>query len=429
MPTAGMFRSLVPRRMGLSREFVVAFVAGILLLASATLPQEKAPPVSAKAKAVSSGSRGAAGKKLSIPRSEYVGDEACARCHQDEIDSYDKTAHHITSQVANKNTIVGTFGPGENTMTTTNPNLTFRMDEKGDEFFQTAMWSSAEGSAARTRTERLDLVIVSGGKGQTYLYWRDNQLFQLPVSYSTALHRWIISPGYIEGRADFERPIIPRCLECHATYFKTVFPDPGINLYDTKNFVLGISCERCHGPGRRHEESCSSKSTAHPGGGIVNPAKLSPAGQADVCAQCHGGQGERFLQPAFTYVPGQPLDKYIDLGPIDSAKDVDVHGKQGQLLMKSQCYQVSKNLTCSTCHDVHKREPDLAAMSQHCLSCHKVKASVTHAKVGEGIAKNCIDCHMPKLESKVVYLDVDGKRVRPRFRTHWIKVYSENERQ
>ena len=167
---------------------------------------------------------------------------------------------------------------------------------------------------------------------------------------------------------------------------------------------------------------------ADPAGGIVNPAKLSPARQADVCAQCHGGQGEHFLQPAFTYVPGQPLDKYIDLGPADSVKDVDVHGKQGKLLMKSQCYQMSKNLTCSTCHDVHKSEPDLAAMSRHCLSCHKVEVSLTHAKVGEGIAENCIDCHMPKLESKVVYLDVDGKRVRPRFRTHWIKVYSEDER-
>lgn len=281
-------------RMGLSREFVVAFVAGTLLLSSSTLPQEKAPPVSAKAKAVSSGSRGAAGKKLSIPRSEYVGDEACARCHQDKSDSYDKTARHITSQVANKNTIVGTFGLGENVMTTTNKNLTFRMDEKGDEFFQTAMWSSAEGSAARTRTERLDLVIGSGGKGQTYLYWRDNQLFQLPVGYSTVLHRWIISPGYIEGQADFERPIIPRCLECHATYFKTVFPDPGIHLYDTKNFVLGISCERCHGPGRRHAESYPSKSTAHLAGGIVNPAKLSPAGRRTYAHSVMAAMGNAF---------------------------------------------------------------------------------------------------------------------------------------
>jgi hypothetical protein len=422
-----MFRFFVPMRMGLSREFVVAFVVGTLLLASATLPQGQAPSVSAKAKAVSSGSRGAAEKKLSISRSEYVSDEACARCHQDKINSYDKTAHHITSQVANKKTIVGTFSPGANTMQTANPNLTFWMDSKGDEFFQTAIWGTPPNE--RTHTQRFDLVIGSGGKGQTYLFWDDNQLFQLPVGYSTVLGQWINSPGYKDGTASFDRGIIPRCLECHATYFESQFSDPDANFYDTKNFVLGISCERCHGPGRRHVESYTSKSTAHPAGRIVNPAKLAPARQEDVCAQCHGGQGERFLQPAFTYVPGQPLDKYIDLGPIDSAKDADVHGKQGKLLIKSQCYQMSKNMTCSTCHDVHQREPDLAAMSQHCLSCHKVEASVTHAKVGEGISKNCIDCHMPKLESKIVYLDVNGKRVRPRFRTHWIKIYSESERQ
>jgi hypothetical protein len=127
-------------------------------------------------------------------------------------------------------------------------------------------------------------------------------------------------------------------------------------------------------------------------------------------------------------VPGQPLEKYIDLGPIDSAKDVDVHGKQGKLLMKSRCCQMSGNMNCSTCHDVHKREPDLAVMSQHCLSCHKVEATATHKAVGEGIAENCIDCHMPKLESKVVDLDVNGKQVRPRFRSHWIKIYSKDER-
>ena len=132
--------------------------------------------------------------------------------------------------------------------------------------------------------------------------------------------------------------------------------------------------------------------------------------------------------PAFSYVPGQPLEKYIDLGPIDSAKDVDVHGKQGKLLMKSRCCQMSGNMNCSTCHDVHKREPDLAVMSQHCLSCHKVEETATHKAVGAGIAENCIDCHMPKLESKVVDLDVNGKQVRPRFRSHWIKIYSEDER-
>jgi len=364
-----------------------------------------------------------------VPRSQYVGDQACAECHKERFDSYEKTAHNLTSQLASKSTILGTFAPGTNIMTTANPNLTFRMDQKGDEFFQSAIWTSPDGGPARTRTERLDLVIGSGGKGQTYLYWRDNQLFQLPAGYSTVFHRWIISPGYVDGEADFERAVIPRCLECHATYFEAAVPDPEINIYDTSNFVLGIGCERCHGPGRQHVAAYKNPGTVHAQATVVNPAKLSTARQADVCAQCHGGQGERFLAPAFSYIPGQPLQDYIDLGALDSAKDVDVHGKQGKLLMKSKCYQMSPNLNCSTCHDVHQQQRDLAAMSQHCLACHKVESSPTHAKVREQISQNCIDCHMPKLGSKVVYLDIDGQRVRPKFRSHWIKVYSPEELQ
>jgi Cytochrome c554 and c-prime len=435
-------------------KFGLACAAGFLALAfvsseATSLGSQKkspaqtaAPSPNAKPKSAPSTRPGLAAKPKLFSRQEYVGDAACARCHQPVVDSYEKTAHHVTSQVANKDTIVGTFSPGANTMGTANPNLWFRMDEKNDGFYQTAIWgpcasptepavsaSSSQTAETRTHTERLDLVIGSGGKGQTYLFWKNDELYQLPVGYSTVLHQWINSPGYVDGSANFDRRIIPRCLECHATYFESVLPGPTFNLYDTKNFILGISCERCHGPGRKHVETYASRSSAHAASAIVNPAKLSRARRADVCAQCHGGQGEREILPAFTYIPGQPLEKYIDLGPIDSAADVDVHGKQGKLLMKSRCYQMSADLNCSTCHDVHKPEPDLAVISQHCLSCHKTTASVTHAKAGSEITRNCIDCHMPKLESKVVYLDVNGKRIKPRFRTHWIKIYSEIERQ
>jgi hypothetical protein len=440
--------------MRLLRKFLLPCAVGVLLPvfissgarsfgAQAAPPaQSEGPTAKAKPKTVPPTSGGLTVKPKVVSRSDYVGDAACAQCHKDYVDNYEKTAHHVTSQVANKDTIVGNFSPGANTLATANPNLWFRMDVKGGDFYQTAIWGTLSGSPGepatsaptpssetRIHTERLDLVIGSGGKGQTYLFWKGDELYQLPVGYSTVLHQWINSPGYTDGKAYFDRGIIPRCLECHATYFESVFPGPEFNVYNTKNFVLGISCERCHGPGRNHAESYGSKSSAHAKVAIVNPARLSPARRADVCAQCHGGQGEREILPAFTYVPGQPLEKYIDLGPIDSAADVDVHGQQGKLLMKSRCYQMSADMNCSTCHDVHKPEPDPAAMSQHCLSCHKIEASVAHAKVGNDIAKNCIDCHMPKLESKMVYLDVNGKRIRPRFRTHWIKIYSEMDRQ
>ena len=209
----------------------------------ATTRQQASPRKTPTARSAASSAR-----PKTVPRSEYVSDATCARCHENKFASYNQTAHHLTSQTANKDSIAGTFEPSSNTMSTANPNLMFRMEDKSAGFFETAIWgppgdsaatatanfTSREGEATRTRTERLDLVIGSGGKGQTYLYWRDDQLFQLPVGYSTVLHRWTYSPGYEDGAADFGRPIIPRCLECHATYFQAAFPDPQINIYDTK---------------------------------------------------------------------------------------------------------------------------------------------------------------------------------------------------
>lgn len=438
-------------------------LAFALLTAAKSHPQEKPQP-----KSVVPAAHASATKPKLVSRAEYVGDAACAACHQEITTSYNKTAHHLTSQPANPNTVVGDFRSSANIMATANANLTFRMDREGDEFFQTAIWGSPEaaanapagsesqppspaqsGSGAHTRTERLELVIGSGGKGQNYLFWRNDELFQLPVGYSTVLRHWINSPGYRDGTANFDRPIVPRCLECHAGYFDSTFPGTDSNLYDTKNFVLGITCERCHGPARKHvaayqqnnavkpptdsasqnAKSGQTSATTVASDNIVNPAKLSTARRADICVQCHGGAGVREILPEFSYVAGQPLEKYIDLGPIDQALDVDVHGKQGKLMMKSRCYQASKTMECSTCHDVHKKEPDLTAMSQRCLTCHKVEPSPTHEATGASITKNCIDCHMPALESKVVNVNVDGKLHYPRFRTHWIKIYSELERQ
>lgn len=393
----------------------------LLLALFCSVPAYPQPLGSSQTTSPQSATSATAGDQMAI--AGLVGDEACMRCHKDKVVTYYRTAHHLTSQNPDQNSVVGTFNEGSNILRTSNPNLYFRMDSNERGFFQTAVWGTPP--KIWSRTERLDLVIGSGGKGQSYLYWDEDELFQLPVGYSTVLNQWINGPGYRDGTANFDRPIIPRCLECHATFFKSLESDPSGNRYDKTNFVLGISCERCHGTGREHVAQYDSKTAPTSGPAIVNPAKLSQDRQFEVCSQCHGGQGVRELAPAFSYIPGQPLENYVDLGPIDSG-DIDVHGKQVVLLKKSRCFQASANMSCATCHDVHQPERDLAAFSERCLRCHKIEACGVFARLGHEIAGNCIDCHMPNQESKVVFLDVNGKKLNPRFRTHWIKVYSDS---
>ena len=355
-------------------------------------------------------------------RDDYVGDGACRSCHAGKVDSFHQTAHYLTSRAPSESSILGKFAPGDNILKTANPNLYFRMDEqhtdgKRTDFFQTAV----AGTPPRTssRSERFALVVGSGDKGQTYLYWNEDQLFQLPVSYWTDLG-WVNSPGYRDGFADFDRPIVPRCLECHATYFETL-PPPS-NRYNTAGFSLGIQCEKCHGPGREHIAREQSKSAPSSVTGMLNPARFSRDSQMDLCAWCHAGHG-RPLLPAFSYLPGNQLDRYIQLPPPNPDAPIDVHGNQVEMLKRSRCF-LSSNMTCLTCHDVHATQHNLAEFSERCLSCHK-PGSATFLKADHPISDNCIDCHMPRQKTNLIVFDWQGRAVRPQVRNHWIKVYSE----
>jgi hypothetical protein len=210
-------------------------------------------------------------------------------------------------------------------------------------------------------------------------------------------------------------------LECHATYFQAI--PPVSNRYSNTNFMLGVTCEKCHGPGRSHVLLQSSKSVAQSGPDMQSPAVWTRERRIDLCAWCHAGAGKSIL-PAFSYVPGQPLTKYINLPPSAPDAHVDVHGSQVELLEKSRCFQ-SSEMTCTTCHDVHKPQRDLAMFSKRCLTCHTPASCGRFAALGESIAQNCIDCHMPRQETNLILFEQKGAKARPRMRTHWIKVYSD----
>jgi hypothetical protein len=358
-------------------------------------------------------------------RSGYVGDDACGSCHRVKVDTFHKTAHYLSSRPADKDSILGSFASGANTLATSNPYLSFRMEARDTGFYQVAAKGTAPFMAEQA--ERFDLVIGAGTKGQTYLYWLGDQLFQLPVSYWSEVG-WVNSPGYRDGTADFDRPIVPRCLECHATYFESRFPPA--SRYATSGFVLGITCEKCHGPGREHaqreasEHAASkhevSKTSDSSNLAILNPDKFSRERKMDLCAWCHAGLGTALAVP-FTYQPGEPLDQYLQLPPADPDADFDVHGSQVELLEKSRCFQ-SAEMTCLTCHDVHAARPALASFSQRCLSCHKPETAM-FPKRNHQAASDCVGCHMPLQETNLIVFQWNGKRVRPTVRSHWIKVY------
>src|SRR5271168_1812463 len=173
---------------------------------------------------------------IPVKRTGYVGDHACLKCHKEQSISYDKTSHHLTSQQPGESSILGSFKDGENVLmianpetSDTDPRLYFQMDANNGGYYETAV--AERGEQKLTRRERIDIVIGSGVRGQTYLYWAGDKLYELPVSYWSEGKQWINSPGYKDGTANFARHVDQRCLECHATYIRPLSSDLQTNIY------------------------------------------------------------------------------------------------------------------------------------------------------------------------------------------------------
>ncbi len=328
-----------------------------------------------------------------------------------------------------KSAVLGSFEPDRNELTIVPegnaaglPALRFRMERKGEAFTETAI--SGDGGDAVTQTETIGVVTGSGTRGQTYLYWRGDRLFELPVSYWTEGRRWVNSPGYQNGTADFARPVTAGCMECHSTYLQAASGDAAGNSFRKQTLEVGISCERCHGAGAAHVARYRSGGPAD-ADAIVNPAKLSRERQVELCAYCHSGIQRKSLQPAFSYAPGQPLAEYFK--PIEApvAEHPDVHGNQVGLLERSRCFRESATMTCSTCHDTHAPEKVAASYSAKCLSCHAWQACKVAKSIGARARGNCIDCHMPVERTNVIVSETAGEELHAAMRNHWIKIYPE----
>src|SRR5437867_11171640 len=192
----------------------------------------------------------------------------CEACHREIVATFRETAHFRTSTDASARSIKGQFAAGRNVLRTGSKGIYFRMERRDNVFYQTAV-DSARG---QSRTERIDLVVGSGRRGQTYLYWRGGLLFELPASYLVGIERWINSPGYVDGQIDFGRRIVPHCLECHSTSFpiRTV---AGAARY-SRDCVLGVFCDRCQWDVFGHGRYQTSGRTEGGVRDIDNPARF-----------------------------------------------------------------------------------------------------------------------------------------------------------
>ncbi len=358
------------------RSYLAVGLAGLLLvgmaLAVALWPDQTPPPPTLDDDIED------VEKALAAVNPGYVGIDACAACHAPRAAEFKTTRHFLACTTAAGVAAPG-FAPGRGACATRFPGLRYEMTRSGDDFFATAIQDTPDGE--RRVSYKIGLVYGSANtRDEMYFAWEDGRLVRPPVAWLYPQARW----GH---DVDNQRvgDIHPSCLECHNTWIGHTQGPPV--RYRRDDMLLGVTCERCHGPGRAHAEHHRK----HPKGearAILHPGTLSRERLTDICAQCHGNT--RLAGGAFSYRPGQPLDTAYRTARAKFRED-DTTTNQVQYLGESKCFQKSE-MTCITCHDPHTPAPAHTG----CLQCHKPASCKDRPSQPAAVRDDCVGCHMPQ---------------------------------
>lgn len=371
------------------------------------------------------------------PNHEYVQSETCRKCHPGEHASWHRTYHRTMTQIASPATVLAPFA-GE---VLTNRGRSYELfQEDGklwvdmvDMDWDAELLSQNKNPELVKQPPRVKReIVMSTGSHNYQTYWvsstRGNAMWQLPWVFHIAEQCWLpvndafLTPPHAKRRRTTWNA---GCIQCHA-----VNGQPGLDFatgeYDTTVAEFGISCEACHGPGRKHVDFHSGKSAAdvfrsdRSDHTIVNPAKLSSKLSSHVCGQCHSSfsfTDEEYFDTGFKYRPGDDLDEtrlthrlehpYIQSRPdrqVGYWKDgtMRIGGREFAAMDDSSCYK-NGDLSCLSCHSMHNSDPNdqLAAgmrTDRACLQCHSdieqdIPGHTHHAADSTG--SHCYNCHMP----------------------------------
>lgn len=364
--------------------------------------------------------------------SQYADPALCATCHADIAATFRKTGMGHSFYRLTANNVIEDLGK---TFYHQASDTYLVMFERGGKYYQRRWQKGFDGKETNVDEKQVDYVMGSANHGRTYLHLSSrNTLQQLPLGWYTEKGGyWAMAPGY--DRPDYPgstRVITYECMYCHNTYPRIPpnHEETGANPQFLPPVPEGIECQRCHGPGQLHVET-AGRAEAKPEeirASIINPARLSPDRELEVCMQCHlettavslPHDIRRFDRAPFSYIPGQPLGDFrLTFDRDGGMGDRFEVAHAAYRMRESQCFLKSNgSLRCTTCHDPHNIPRGEAAATHYngvCRTCHAAAFQQTVASGNHTAAANCISCHMPKRRTEdAVYMVMTDHFIRAR---------------
>ncbi len=341
------------------------------------------------------------------PDVKYVGDKACAACHESECSSYEHHPMRRTLQPLPKADAIEAFSAAAGNPFT-HDDLVYEVLRDEGRMIHRETHSGLGPTVAASR--EMAYTVGSGNHARSYLFEDDGHLFYSPVTWYSQKRTWGLSPAFRRTNHHFSLPASHECLYCHTSSVERA--GPAFN--QVRITQHGVGCERCHGPAELHVR-CHEQSESYSGQDftIVNPARLEPILRDAVCEQCHleGLSNARFPRRGrelAEYRPGLPLHLFIAsfARAAHVGREVEFVGHVEQMRV-SRCYLASEGkLSCISCHDPHAR-PDAATKvdfyRQRCLNCHSAPQTECRERLERRKARtaqdDCTVCHMPSREA------------------------------
>ncbi|HEY8228088.1 MAG TPA: multiheme c-type cytochrome [Pyrinomonadaceae bacterium] len=326
----------------------------------------------------------------------FIGSKACAECHPRQA-RYLSTAMAQALEVAPNCRIVTRLGR----LTFQNGPFTYNIAREGG----TVTYSVNDGQ--NSIKEPIVYCFGRGDVGQTYIFRHNGLLYETRVSYFDKLGRLDFTIGHRQSVPTSVDDALGRtiggdeprqCFGCHST--------GAVNGMELKldRLTPGVGCEACHGPGEKHAVAMKDKKDER--AQIFNPRNLGATDLSQsFCGSCHTSFEQAMLMPGQSGINNIRFQPYrMFNSPGHNTNDL--------------------RTSCLACHNPHEqlaREP--VYYDSKCLACHlttakDIKTERRNAAACPVSTKNCVTCHMPKVELPGMHAA---------FTDHWIRIAKPGE--
>jgi Cytochrome c554 and c-prime len=326
------------------------------------------------------------------PGVQYVGSSVCAQCHTFESATFSATpmAHALET-------------PSRCEVLLKHPRLTFRNGEYSYQITSKGtqrIYTVTDG--VTTISEPILYCFGQGVTGQTYVLRHKGTIYESRISYFQALRNLDFTVGQtrlvptsVEDAVG--RPVglneIKECFSCHSAGAVSK------SQLQLDGLVPGVSCEACHGPGEKHLAAVRAKNFKDLQ--IFNPANLSAHELSqEFCGACHISFDTAML------LPGQ--------GGMNNIRF------QAYRIFNSPGHnKIDDRVSCVACHNPHEQlKQEASFYDSKCLACHLTSPGEARTVRRTAAAcpvstKNCVTCHMPKVEIPGMHFG---------FTDHWIRI-------